>query len=328
MTKQLLIACLLSLPACVVGPGGPAPDGVPTEDMPDGSGGNPVSSPTPAPSATGTGIVLAHGLDGDVNSFDPAIVDALVAAGFPVLRDDVAGIDSVATRAKQLATEVDAFMAANNLAQVHIIAHSMGGLDARYLISTLGYASKVKSLTTLSTPHRGSPLADIGLGITHDLTTSQEDAILALGKLLGEDVDKDALNRALVDLSEAQAPTFNAANPDAAGVTYFSYAGYSSVAGIDNPHADTLCAAAGATVPDPSSLPRALNLTGPIIADGTDLRAHDGVVPIDSSVWTGFLGCIPADHLDITRAGEKDPSDLDLPLVPFYQQIAARLAKL
>jgi triacylglycerol lipase len=219
-------------------------------------------------------------------------------------------------------------MVANNLAQVHIIAHSMGGLDARYLISTLGYASKVKSLTTLSTPHRGSPLADIGLGITHDLTTSQEDAILAIGKLLGEDTDKDALNRALVDLSEAQAPAFNAANPDAPGVTYFSYAGYSSVAGVDNPHADSLCQAPGAAIPDPSELPNALNLTGPIIADGLELRAHDGVVPIDSSTWTGFLGCIPADHLDITRAGETDPSELALPLVPFYQQIAARLAKL
>ena len=107
-------------------------------------------------------------------------------------------------------------------------------------------------------------------------------------------------------------------------MTYYSYAGYSSVAGLDNPNADALCAAAGATTPDPSSLPRALDLVGPIVAGGIDLRAHDGVVPIDSSIWTGFQGCIPTDHLDITRAGEKDPADLDLPLVPFFLKIAAQ----
>jgi triacylglycerol lipase len=329
MTKHLaILAALAATQACALTADVSQEEGVPIEAMPDGSGGNPISSPSPVTGGTHVGFVLAHGLDGSAGSFDPAIVAALNAAGYAVLRDDVAGIDSVEVRAKQLAPQIDAFMAANQLDHVHIIAHSMGGLDARYLISTLGYASKVKSLTTLSTPHRGSPLADIGLGITHSLTTSQEDAILAIGKLLGEDTDKAALNRALVDLSEAQAPAFNAANPDEPGIVYYSYAGYSSVGGVDNPHADALCAAGSAAIPDPSSLPDALNLTGPIIADGLELRPHDGVVPIDSSMWTGYQGCIPTDHLDITRAGEKDPGDLDLPLVPFYLQIAARVAPL
>ena len=30
----------------------------------------------------------------------------------------------------------------------------------------------------------------------------------------------------------------------------------------------------------------------------------------------------------MTRAGDKDAADLDLPLVPFYRQIAARVAGL
>ena len=45
---------------------------------------------------------------------------------------------------------------------VHIIAHSMGGLDARYMISRLDMADRVLSLTTIATPHRGSPFADWG----------------------------------------------------------------------------------------------------------------------------------------------------------------------
>jgi triacylglycerol lipase len=52
--------------------------------------------------------------------------------------------------------------------EVHIIAHSMGGLDGRYLIDRnfhgLSDPGRIASLTTLSTPHRGSPVADLVVG--------------------------------------------------------------------------------------------------------------------------------------------------------------------
>jgi triacylglycerol lipase len=51
---------------------------------------------------------------------------------------------------------------------VHIIAHSMGGLDGRTLIARnhrgLSAPGRIASLTTLSTPHRGSPVADLLAG--------------------------------------------------------------------------------------------------------------------------------------------------------------------
>ena len=46
----------------------------------------------------------------------------------------------------------------NHCDKVNIIAHSKGGLDARYLISGLHMENQVASLTTVSTPHRGSEL--------------------------------------------------------------------------------------------------------------------------------------------------------------------------
>src|SRR5262249_23485082 len=46
----------------------------------------------------------------------------------------------------------------------HIIAHSMGGLDARFMLSP-GNPDRIgipiRSLTTISTPHQGSPIADL-----------------------------------------------------------------------------------------------------------------------------------------------------------------------
>jgi triacylglycerol lipase len=319
-----ILACLLALPACVIGDEADLPAGDPGSDRA-------ISQPPTKPPASGSprvGFVLAHGLAGSVDSYDPAIVDALRADGFYVLRDAVPPVESVAVRARALAAQVDAFITANQLDRVHVIAHSMGGLDARYLISTLGYAPKIKSLTTLQTPHRGSPLADIALGLTENLSVSQQDAILALTEVLGPDVTSAQLDRALTDLAETTAPAFNAANRDAPGVTYYSYAGFSTLFGVSNSKADAACAAPGATTPPPSSLPGTLRLTGPIVAGGTDLRPHDGVVPIDSARWAGFLGCLPTDHLDMTRAGAKPAEDLDIDLVAFYRQAAARVAPL
>jgi len=43
---------------------------------------------------------------------------------------------------------------------LHLVAHSMGGLDSRLWITHLGGGAQVVSLTTLATPHRGSPVAD------------------------------------------------------------------------------------------------------------------------------------------------------------------------
>jgi triacylglycerol lipase len=278
-----------------------------------------------APPAKRIGFVLAHGFTGGVDSFDPEIVSALEADGFAVLRDAVPPVDSVENRAAALAIQIDAFIADHQLDRVHVIAHSMGGLDTRFLISSLGYADKITSLTTLETPHRGSPLADLALGITHSLSTSQEDALLAITKVLGPDVNAEQLNSALRALAEDTAPAFNAANPDAAGVTYFSYAGFSTLFGVGAPHG--ACAVAGVDTPSPSSLPGLLQLSGPIVG-GLGLRPNDGVVPVDSARWTGFLGCIPTDHLDMTGPGAVAAADLKLPLVPFYRAIAARVAPL
>jgi triacylglycerol lipase len=62
----------------------------------------------------------------------------------------------------------DAIQQAYPNGEVHIIAHSMGGLDSRTLIAGnlngLSVPGRIATLTTLSTPHRGSPIADLLAG--------------------------------------------------------------------------------------------------------------------------------------------------------------------
>lgn len=71
-----------------------------------------------------------------------------------------AGVD---VRAKDLKKEITRILEKSHAEKVHIIAHSMGGLDARHMIVKEGMADKVASLTTIGTPHLGTSVADSAL---------------------------------------------------------------------------------------------------------------------------------------------------------------------
>jgi triacylglycerol lipase len=68
---------------------------------------------------------------------------------------EVPSAGTIAERAKTLAAK----LLRGNTSTFALVAHSMGGLDARYLITYLDPDRRIKSLLTVSTPHRGSPLA-------------------------------------------------------------------------------------------------------------------------------------------------------------------------
>ena len=114
-------------------------------------------------------IVLVHGILGfdelrvggvKLGDYFRGVQTTLQGAGNTVPdppRLNAAG--SVETRAGDLKQYLDD---RPELGKVHLLAHSMGGLDSRYMISRLGMAGRVLTLTTLGTPHQGTPFADQG----------------------------------------------------------------------------------------------------------------------------------------------------------------------
>lgn len=114
-------------------------------------------------------IVLAHGLMGFdelrlAGSLLPGvqywrgITDAMRANGINVITAHVPATGSIEERALKLGQDIASKADGKS---VNIVAHSMGGLDARYMISRLRPDNvEVLSLTTVATPHRGSALAD------------------------------------------------------------------------------------------------------------------------------------------------------------------------
>lgn len=84
----------------------------------------------------------------------------LKADGFDARHTRVGFATGLTSRAKDLREQVNRILQETKSAKVHIIAHSMGGLDSRAMIAQLDMAGKVASLTTIGTPHHGSSFAD------------------------------------------------------------------------------------------------------------------------------------------------------------------------
>ena len=73
---------------------------------------------------------------------------------------------SIDARARALAAEIARHRFPEPDGPIHVVGHSMGGLDARYLLGRDlgGLAGRIASLSTIGTPHRGSPIADFLVG--------------------------------------------------------------------------------------------------------------------------------------------------------------------
>ncbi|MCH5148998.1 MAG: hypothetical protein J1G05_06565 [Clostridiales bacterium] len=107
-------------------------------------------------------IVLVHGIalkEWKIFKSFGRIERTLREAGYKVYAANTDGFGSIENNAKQLKTQIEEILQKECTDKVNIIAHSKGGLDSKYMIKELGMAGSVASLTTLSTPHRGSRVA-------------------------------------------------------------------------------------------------------------------------------------------------------------------------
>lgn len=205
-------------------------------------------------------IVLAHGvlgfndieLAGRRHVYFRGVPERLRALGVEVHRPCVPPLASVAARAEQLAAAVRALPDE----KVNLIAHSMGGLDARYAITRLGLADRVLSLTTIGTPHRGSPLAELGINL------------LAICRRIFKGLDLEVLH----DLTSGRMSAFNLEIPDVPTVAYASV-----VASGDRAVMNPLLWASHLYLSE---------CAGP----------NDGVVPTSSRHWGEVWREIRADH--------------------------------
>jgi triacylglycerol lipase len=245
----------------------------------DGQAGKPNGSPVWGVRAVRAGlvprypVVFCHGMLGysmlrmqlpeDRNCFAP-LREFLRERGVRALFPQVAPTSGVADRARQLREQI----LRSTDEPVNLIAHSMGGLDARYMITHLNMAEHVRSLTTICTPHRGSYLADW-------FRANYRNRVPLLLALEAVGVNVDGFG----DCRPGVCAEFNARTPDVAGVHYFSYGGDVPVWRVT------------------PVLRRAWTLLTAV--EGP----NDAMVSVASARWGEYLGTICADHFAQTPDG-------------------------
>ncbi len=107
-------------------------------------------------------IVLVHGLavkDFKIFRAFGKIEKTLQEEGYRVYTAEIDGFGTVENNAAQLKSYIEGILGTEKVEKVNLIAHSKGGLDAKYMVQHLDMEDKVASLTTLCTPHKGASLA-------------------------------------------------------------------------------------------------------------------------------------------------------------------------
>ncbi|KAF2258421.1 alpha/beta-hydrolase [Lojkania enalia] len=254
-------------------------------------------------------IVLAHGLLGfdELRLAGPnfpriqywrGIIDALTAKGIEVHTATVPPSGSIEARAEKLVESIRSKVEGKN---VNIIA----GLDSRYMISRLKPADfKVKSLTTIASPHRGSAFADYMLDSIGPMQVKR--LYRVLGYFGFETGAFSQLTRQYMQ------ENFNPKTSNVDGVKYYSY---------------------GASL-EPSSW--SVFAASHSIIKRLEGGMNDGLVSVSSSKWGRYQGTlVGVSHLDLINwtnrlkwwLWELSGSKRNFNAIAFYLDIADMLAK-
>ena len=218
-------------------------------------------------------IILVHGIgyaDYTQKKYWGIIPDLLRDEGAEVHFGGQESYGKVIDNAIQLEGTIERILAQSGKEKVNLIAHSKGGIDARYLISQLDIGDKVASLTTMATPHKGVK----GIDIISDKSRIALDAILEIfGTMLKIDGgDKPEDVNAFMQLTEDYMTVFNEMVPDNKGVYYQSYA------------FDMVTATSDPTMTVFYNLIKKLD--GP----------NDGLVSVESAKWGDFKGVFTGEN--------------------------------
>jgi triacylglycerol lipase len=283
-------------------------------------------------------VVLAHGFFGFEDfagagflSYYYGVKDHLAANGEPlVFTPAVDPFNSSAVRGAQLAAAVESILAETGHAKVNLVGHSQGGLDARVVAHD--HPELVASVITLQTPHQGTPIADVALELVNDpnLASVLDFFVQAVGAPLYDAVgEQTSLAESLKQFSTPGIAAFNATYSDQLGIYYASVAGRS-----DYHLGGSACSVQGApgwisafdSVLDP--IDPLFDLTETILDGGIgNPFPNDGLVRVVDAKWGTFLGCAPADHMDMVGQLLGDEPGLfnDWDYLAFYQSLVGHL---
>jgi triacylglycerol lipase len=251
-------------------------------------------------------LILVHGvLFRDLKYFNywGRIPRELIRNGAKIWYGSQEAVGTVATNAEDIRKKIAEVIEETGAEKVNIIAHSKGGLDARYAINLPGVAERVASLTTIGTPHRGCRFVDLACRLPEGLYRLVANCVDRVFSKIGD--QRPDFYQATRQFATGASEEFNRRCPDSPGVYYQSY-----MSRMKSARGDPLLA-----------LPYAL--IRPLEGD------NDGLVSVSSARWGTFRGTFESgsrrgiSHGDIIDLKREDYRGFDV--VETYVQIVADL---
>lgn len=169
-------------------------------------------------------VLLIHGMgfrDRKIFNYWGRIPKALENHGCKVFYGNQDANATVHDNAVMISHSLKKALEESKSEKVNIIAHSKGGIDARYLISSLGEYSRVASLSTIDSPHNGSKTVDFLLSFP-DILVKTTGKITDFFMYIQGDRKPDSY-QVFHELTTEYMKKFNIENPDMPEIYYQSF---------------------------------------------------------------------------------------------------------
>ncbi|MGV8981602.1 esterase/lipase family protein [Clostridium sp.] len=251
-------------------------------------------------------LVLVHGVgfrDLKYINYWGRIPKELVRNGATVYYGNQEAWGTVEYNAQDIKDKIFEIIKETGAGKVNIIAHSKGGLDARYMVSKLEMGDYVASLTMVSSPHRGCAFVDSACNMPDKLYKGISRLFDKYYRVLG-DKNPDFYT-ASRQFSTCHSKKFNEEVKDVDGVYYQSYATV-----VKNMFSDYV-------------------VTIPYILVKLTEGENDGLVSINSAKWGEFKGVLRSkqrrgiSHGDIIDLRRDDYKGFDV--IEKYVEIVSEL---
>lgn len=170
-------------------------------------------------------ILLVHGMgfrDRKHPNYWGRIPKELERMGCKVYYGNQDANGSVEANARTLERRIGEIIEESGAEKLNVIAHSKGGLEIRYVISTLKVRDRIASVTTMNTPHHGSLTVDALLKVPDILIRGGCKCVDLWMRIWGDQAPDTYSAIQMFRTTEAE--RFNRENPDAEGIYYQSYA--------------------------------------------------------------------------------------------------------
>lgn len=172
-------------------------------------------------------VLLCHGYGALASIVKPSpmheVAMTMRTHGVAAFAPNIVPYAKIETRAMQWTAKIEQLTGRYGFRKLNVVAHSMAGLDMRYALVHSDVHERVASLTTLTTPHHGTSLAELVLTAPELLRDKLGEVFDWFGNSMYPKGKSDAVGAVKQLTRDYLREHFNPENTDRDDIAYYSY---------------------------------------------------------------------------------------------------------